>query len=380
MFKKATTAIREFFRTLKDSKESVRISRAFSYAIDPFMVRAKYFQVVWTGFALIGVLSFFGLALQKAVEGFLKPGVIQMHHVYLFVGVMLAVSIAMQFLKASIGLREGMWEHKLEQQFEDIRVKKVASLDVGRVTDPDFIELRKMFWRGENAVKRIWQTQAELLGAIVGIVLSVGVLSIVDPLIIAVMFIPVIPTLIKTLVVENRLRSLNQRQVLTSRKQAEYQHCITHRTLSVQTKLFCFTQYFISRYFQFRDRLMGEKLEHEQFGRRAGMVIGSIQSVSSMLVLTYLGHGLVSGNLDLFKIMVIYGSVKTFMWKCSDFSRRLGDLASQHVDFGYYDRFSATQPLVDEAEAREVVFEGTPDLVFNDVKFAYPRQEGRLGS
>lgn len=300
-----------------------------------------------------------------------------MHHVYLFVGIMLIISIAIQFLRATMGLREGMWQHRLAQKFEDIKVKKVASLDVGRITDPEFIELKSMFWRGENAVGRIWQTQADLFGAILGIVLSLGVLSIVDPLVIAVMFIPVIPALIKTLVVENRLRKLNERQVLTSRRQHEYELCITHRTLSVQTKLFCFTKYFISRYFYFRDKLMEEKLEHERFERKAGMTIGSIQSVSSVLVLMYLGHGLVSGNLDMFKIMVIYGSVRTFAWKCEAFSFKLGELSSQHVDFQYYDRFHATKPLVDETGAQEVTFDRTPDLVLDNVDFVYPRQEGR---
>ncbi len=380
MFKKAKTFTRDFFSTLKDSRESVRVSRRFNSEVDSFVVKAKYFTVFWQSLGVIGAFSFFGFLIQKASEGLLKPGVIQMHHVYIYVSIFLLVSIALLYLKESLELRGEMWSYKLNQKFDDIKIKKMATLDVGRISDPEFIELHKMFssYRGITAVKDIWKTQADLFGAILGICISVGVLSIVDPVIILVMLFPVVPDLVKTIIVNNRLRELDRKQIISERRQYEYEYCINHKGMSVQTKLFGFTRYYLSRFFHFRDKCMNEKMEHETFERKVSTRVGILQKISTSIVLVYLGYGIVSGNLDLFKIMVIYGSVRTFTWKCRDFSDELGNLSSQHVDFQYYIEFMNIQPLIDESQSCEVTFDRAPDIVLDNVQFAYPRQEGRL--
>ena len=54
------------------------------------------------------------------------------------------------------------------------------------------------------------------------------------------------------------------------------------------------------------------------------------------------------------------------------FGSSLALLEHLHLNYGYFTRMLATQPLVDESRAEDIELADTPELVVEDISFAYP--------
>ena len=87
-------------------------------------------------------------------------------------------------MTATLGLRAKRFELALWDMMEERMLAKLASLDLGRLLDPSFIELHRLARvRGTGAILRLWQSERTLVGAAVALGMGSLVLLGLDPII-----------------------------------------------------------------------------------------------------------------------------------------------------------------------------------------------------
>lgn len=366
----------EFCASLRDSRASSRESLAFALSIDRLVVNDRRFNVLLENFVLMVVSSFFGYLMQKVSEGWLAPGRVRIEHVLTFATCSLVFGFVTVWYKQLVVYRRSKFDDIGRQLLDDMEVEKMVSLDVGRITDPEFVELRTHArGRGRYAFKELWVERYQVWASCLAMLGSFAVIIALDVWIVLIMCLPLIPGLLKSILVDKRERELDEALVHPERVRDEYAWCLRDTVMSVQTKLFGFVPRYLKKYATSKSEILERRFLQHRFVRKANILVGAVQRVSFAAVLVYLGVAVVHGEYDLLKLFALFGSARTFSRGLNDISWRTTRLAELHKDYLYLKRILDTEPLLDESGCEEVSYGSAPTIGIAGVRMKYPRQD-----
>jgi ABC-type multidrug transport system fused ATPase/permease subunit len=356
-------------RLLRETKDTlVTVNRTVT-AIDPLYVR-----IAWAGSAISSLQQ---LGLYTLVGGLMGHVVENVSLDWKTVTVGIAVYLFYRFAETAVtaifALRTKRFELALLDQIEERMLAKLASLDLGRLLDPSFIELHRMAQnRGTGAILFLWQMQRALVGSIVALGAGSLVLLGLDPIIGILAVLTAGPMILRDWLIEAKRRELDEIEWLTRRKWNEVEHALTSPRAGLRSRLWKLVVPYHAYFRELAGELRDNALTIARFHRRWNLIVGLVEASTLAILCGYFASELVNGRYTYLQMGAIAGSLSMLASGVHHFGSSLALLEHAHLNYGYLTRMLATQPLVDESRAEDIELADTPELVVEDVSFAYP--------
>ena len=356
-------------RLLRETKDTLVAVNRTVMSIDPFYVR-----ITWAGSAInslrqLGLYTLFGGLVGHLVEKVTVD--------WITVAVGISIYLIYRFAEtaavAILALRKRRFDLVLSDQLEERMLAKLTSLDLGRLLDPSFIELQRMArHRGLWAVGELWQKQRELVGSVVALGTGSLVLLGLDPIIGVLAVLTAGPMILRDWLVEAKRRELEEAEWLTLRKKIEVSYELTSTDAGLRSRLWKLT----GRYHTYFRELVGELINNAmtlaRFDRRWNLIVGLVEVCTFAILCGYFASGFVEGKYTYLQLGAIIGSLSMLVSGVHQFGSSLTQLEQSRLNYEYLIRLLATQPLVDESHAEDIEITETPELLVEDISFAYP--------
>lgn len=371
------TKLHEFRANIPDLWRTLEKARNFRRQLDPLGYHLMWGAAFVFGastllpFATLGALFKFS-DLTKSIGEMvsLNPTlvVIGVVAVILYQLASVLLSDFVQYRRSVLGLRIA---HALDQE----EINLLNQLDVARLTDPAFIELRGMAteWIGRSALDDLMDIQYQTVGAIAGLLTSLGIIAILDPLFVILVVPPVIFEIIASIKKDSMDRSLYLAQFDANRLSYTYRDCLMRVRFLLQGKFLRFYTYWRERYDELKIDMQQGKLNLEKRSLKLELLKDTVKTLMLAIVFIYLGHGIVNGSVVFSDIFFYWGSMQTLGGSLSSFAKCFTRIREERINYSYREQFLATKPLVTEDKARANYFRTIPTLELRNVSFRYPR-------
>jgi len=354
------------FREAKDTL--VTVNRMVA-DIDPLYVR-----LTWAGSAVSSLRQLGLFTLVGGLLGHVMTNVtIDWTTVLAGIAAYLIYRLAMTAGTALLALRAKRFELAMWDTMEERMLAKLASLDLGRLVDPSFIELHRLAQRrGTGSIMRLWQSELSLVGAAVALGTGSLVLLGLDPIVGVLAVLTAGPMIVRDWLREAKRRELDEAETLTRRKKYEVEEAITSPRAGLRSRLWKL----VAPYHAYFRELVGEVRDNAlmvaRFDRKWNLIVGLVEVVMLGILCGYFASALVEGRYTYLQLGAIGGSLSMLVSGVHSFGSSLTEIEHEHLDYGYLTRMLETRPLVEESGAKDIRLAATPELVVEEVSFAYP--------
>jgi len=356
-------------RLFRETKGTLVAVNRMVMSIDPFYVR-----ITWAG-ATINSLRQLGL---YTLAGGLVGHVVEKVTVdWITVAVAISIYLIYRFAETAVtailALRKRRFDLVLSDQLEERMLAKLTSLDLGRLLDPSFIELQRMArHRGLWAVAELWQKQRELVGSVVALGTGSLVLLGLDPIIGVLAVLTAGPMILRDWLIEAKRRELEEAEWLTLRKKIEVSYELTSTDAGLRSRLWKLTVPYHTYFRELVGQLINNAMTLARFDRRWNLIVGLVEVCTLAILCGYFASGFVEGKYTYLQLGAIIGSLSMLVSGVHQFGSSLTQLEQSRLNYEYLTRVLATQPLIDESHAEDIELTETPELLVEDISFAYP--------
>ncbi len=362
-------------------RNNLRASRRFMRDIDPLSYRLAWVRAFWSGISGLGMFAaagiFFRQKWETVFQSYIKPEHLTLGILTGAIAVIILHNIAKGVLSAVGEWRERILHDRVDLHIEQEDTTLLASLDAGRLTDPEFIRLRELAEgrRGSSPLTELFETHLRLVRGSFGLLASLGLLAALDPLFILLAVLPVGFEILRDLKEDGNEREQRRRLHIVRRKKHAYAECLTQPIPLFQGKLFRFVDYWQGRYYSLRNEERQSNMSQRWWNLKWRVGLSVIDVIPLAVVMAYLGRQLASGSMAFSDIFFLWGAMSTLGRSLGSISNAAVRMRNQCLDYGYREEFLATKPMIDEREAESFRFASTPHLELSNVSFRYPRQE-----
>ena len=356
-------------RLLRETKDTLVAVNRTVMSIDSFYVR-----ITWAGSAINSLQQ---LGLYTLLGGLVGHIVEKVTVDWITVAIGISIYLIYRFAEtaaiAILALRKRRFDLALSDQLEERMLAKLTSLDLGRLLDPSFIELQRMArHRGLWAVGELWQKQRELVGSVVA--LGVGSLALLglDPVIGVLAVLTAGPMVLRDWLIEAKRRELEEAEWLTLRKKIEVSYELTSTNAGLRSRLWKLTGHYHTYFRELVGELINNAMTLARFDRRWNLIVGLVEVCTFAILCGYFASGFVEGKYTYLQLGAIIGSLSMLVSGVHQFGSSLTQLEQSRLNYEYLTRVLATQPLIDESHAEDIEITETPELLVEDISFAYP--------
>jgi ATP-binding cassette subfamily B protein len=356
-------------RLLRETKETLVAVNRTVMSIDPF-----YVSVTWAGSAINSLrqLGFYTL-VAGLVGRVLEKVTVDWITVAVGISVYLIYRFAETAITAILALRKRRFDLMLSDQLEERLLTKLTSLDLGRLLDPSFVELERMArHRGLWAVAELWQKQRELVSSVVALGTGSLVLLGLDPIIGVLAVLTAGPMVLRDWLIEAKRRELEEAEWLTLRKKIEVSYELTSTNAGLRSRLWKLSDPYHAYFRELVGALINNALTLARFDRRWNLVVGLVEVCAFAILCGYFASGFVEGKYTYLQLGAIAGSLSMLVSGVHQFGSSLTLLEQSRLNYEYLTRVLATPPLIDESHAEDIELTGPPELLVEDISFAYP--------
>jgi len=356
-------------RLLRETKDTLVAVNRTVMSIDPLYVR-----ITWAGGAISSLRQ---LGLYTLLGGFVGRVVEKVTIDWITIAVGISIFLIYRFAEtaatAILALRTKQFDLVLLDQLEERLLAKLTSLDLGRLLDPSFIELQRMArHRGTGAIVHLWQEQRALVGSVVALGTGSLVLLGLDPIIGILAVLTAGPMIVRDWLIEAKRRELEESEWLTLRKKMEVESALISPDAGLRSRLWKLTGPYHTYFRELVGELINNALTLARFDRRWNLIVGLVEVSSLAILCAYFASGLVNGKYTYLQMGAIGGSLSMLVSAVHHFGSSLTQLEQSHLNYGYLTRMLAAQPLVDESQSKDIELSETPELLVENIAFAYP--------
>ena len=373
--------ISKFFRQFSlQIKENIRISKkanVFMRQVEPYIMWKSWFQACTSGLSQLGIFTLVGLSTPTIISSITQKKDFTLS----FFLVMLVVYAIYQFGRLISRLveryKQVSFREKTELLFSEQVLKKAISLDMGRLTDPQFQSTARHAGRS-RVIINIFNAQTRILSAFVGVGVSFAVVLYFNPIALFVGAIPFIPETIKLLVFNKKRRAQRDELDFLNRKSNSYFRELKNPKELMQAKLFKFVPFLYKKYIEIATIKKDEAIKLSNLESNVDVYIGVLTKILECWLLWYLGRGCMNGTLSFAKLLVLLGCLRTFGDSILNLSHQFVELQEDCKDYLEFETYMATEPLVDESKSKPIELLDIPTLRVENVEFYYPRKQERV--
>ena len=356
-------------RLFRETKGTLVAVNRMVMSIDPFYVR-----ITWAGATINSLRQ---LGLYTLVGGLVGHVVEKVTVDWITVAVAISIYLIYRFAETAVtailALRKRRFDLVLSDQLEERMLAKLTSLDLGRLLDPSFIELQRMArHRGLWAVAELWQKQRELVGSVVALGTGSLVLLGLDPIIGVLAVLTAGPMILRDWLIEAKRRELEEAEWLTLRKKIEVSYELTSTDAGLRSRLWKLTVPYHTYFRELVGELINNAMTLARFDRRWNLIVGLVEVCTLAILCGYFASGFVEGKYNYLQLGAIIGSLSMLVSGVHQFGSSLTQLEQSRLNYEYLTRVLATQPLIDESHAEDIELTETPELLVEDISFAYP--------
>jgi ATP-binding cassette subfamily B protein len=356
-------------RLFRETKGTLVAVNRMVMSIDPFYVR-----ITWAGATINSLRQ---LGLYTLVGGLVGHVVEKVTVDWITVAVAISIYLIYRFAETAVtailALRKRRFDLVLSDQLEERMLAKLTSLDLGRLLDPSFIELQRMArHRGLWAVAELWQKQRELVGSVVALGTGSLVLLSLDPIIGVLAVLTAGPMILRDWLIEAKRRELEEAEWLTLRKKIEVSYELTSTDAGLRSRLWKLTVPYHTYFRELVGELINNAMTLARFDRRWNLIVGLVEVCTLAILCGYFASGFVEGKYNYLQLGAIIGSLSMLVSGVHQFGSSLTQLEQSRLNYEYLTRVLATQPLIDESHAEDIELTETPELLVEDISFAYP--------
>ena len=333
-----------------------------------------YVTLTWVGSATnslsqLGLFTLVGGLLGHVVSSIKVDWVTVIAGIALYLGYRLAETV----ISAALGLRAKSFELALWNLMEERILGKLASLDLGRLLDPSFMELQRLArYRGAGAAARLWQSERSLIGAVVALGAGSVVLLSLDPIIGILALFTAAPMIGRDWFIEAKRRLFDEAETLTYRKKYEVENALVAPRTGLRSRLWQLNNKYQSYFRELVAEVRNNALVIARFDRRWNLTIGLVEVAMLAVMCSYFASGLVEGSYTYLQLGAIGGSLSLLVTGMHRFGSSLTELENARRDYDYLARMLETKPLVDETHAQDIELSDTPVLKIENLTFSYP--------
>jgi len=340
-----------------------------------------YTWSTWLFSIFRGLRSLFGFAaagifLQSLMQDMLKTGTPGMTTIVIATSGLAIIGLITIAGSAYGGWRQERFSEELKRQLEERRMRTLMSLDLGRLWDPAFVALKdRLGWRGMSAHRGVIENAHSIIAGISGVTVAFGILIILDPILIVLTLIPVIPSVLEKLKNDQKERAMWERYRLLSRLRRTYESVLSEERSVVQTKLVRSIGYIWNRYRTLMAMAVQAERELDWYRLKTRGVVQVVAMLCYVGAIFYVGMRMVSGTFSIAEIMLIAGSVQSASMAVASLASNFADIKVDALHYRTFVEYIDAKPSIDESTAGVLTLAMPPRITFDNVSFAYPGQE-----
>lgn len=371
-FKKFRTRFPDLFRYMREAND-------FYYQLDPLLIWTKYFNAIWDAgyrFAYVFGAAFLLGAFTDSLQQQVAPSATLVWAA--ICGYALWIFIQAAF-RAMVRYRLDPITNRAHDEIERRIYAHLLRMDMGRLSDPAFIELEDQIRHGREsgagAVKAMFELRFDVVTTVLSAVGSIGVMIASDPFLIAIAFLPFAVNAVRTVVYGEMEKRIWDSLHILRRLRRQYENCLENHSLVLQSKLFRTAAHWFEQYTASVRKIFQSFMASRKFDALCDTVLGGAQSLAFLGATAYFGSKLTSGELSLSTLVVYLGTIRILSHSMDELFRMGYHLHTATRNYSYLEQFFATKPLIDESSAKSVDLTEVPTMTLNDVSFVYPRTE-----
>lgn len=344
--------------------------------VDKTFVRMTRAAIVLGGLTSLFSLAMIGVFLQRFASSYVSAGKVPLSLILAGIAFYALWRFCVRFVREYGRARERLFNRRLRIEIEQRRVEKLLELDLGRLIDPAFLEVKESTEeRGEESITELWKVRATLVAVLIGLVVSIGIMASLDAWLIVMAIAPVAIQTVKAVLAERWHREMYEKHMVTRRRKWHLRNCLSDESRLTHVRLFRFLRFVMRRFCLVRDELWDSEREVIRKELRIEVLVSLAECLMVGLAMAYIGLRVSQGAFSISQIFVIIGTVQLIGRSWYSFSSAFVELNSKLADYGYLRKFYETKPLVDESDARECRIVGVPSVAVESVSFSYPHKD-----
>lgn len=345
------------------------------HSIDRLIIPAAIFTATIQGLKTLATFMVGGAALNWLTQSFQTGGIEYAFIVPVLVAVVVATGVK-EYVVQQIRDRGLVFEEAFSQKFEMRLMSHLSSLDLATLLSPDFDKKSRLVSNGKYTLETLFRNQFELLSAIVAVITGLGALLVIDPWMLLVVVLPVIPSVYVSGLQTRADRKHRLRRQSYDRRNAQYFNAVSDPESLAQAKMFGMVEYFTKKYFTSKRmfvRFSRFKLKVRAKGR---VWLQMLQVCAINGVLLYLVVKASRSGNPMFNMMVVAGSLSSVQSMISRiphlFLKMVQTVGNEYADI---ENFFGIKPQINEDTCRDYVCRQTPVVEMKDVYFTYPHTD-----
>lgn len=374
--KNKKTAWAHFLTEARRFRDSIAKANGLIKEIDLWYWRFSWIRAIGIGLVGLGAFAAFGQVYAQGVKSYAAEGHIT-PRVIIIAAIVTALTVVIPSVMRTITeWRHSVFEDLLENTITQKIIRHLRTLDLGRLSDPAFRAVKEdAEKKGEGSVDRIWRTEKDLIESTVGFIAAFGVIMVLDPILLTIGFLPLIPLVIQAYRSDKNKRTEWEKQRQARRRRNQFAMMLEDKDNHIQARLLGLLDSFYESYRKLSLCLQKSVRELERQDGVGAMKVSFVTGATFSVAVGYIGFKLYSKEVGSANIFLLVGALRTFSQSLQHGAHELTSLYRLHLDYAYLEAFFAVTPMIGESEARDVTFEHTPRISLRDVAFSYPGRD-----
>ena len=314
-----------------------------------------------------------GVSFQKVSESVIESGGVSRTLIYILVLAFAGYVLVSAVISIYRNYQETIFDNNLDDALEEMIIKHLSDLDLARLSDPEFIELKDNAEnRGTSAVRRIFEIQLGVISNIIALVFSVGAISFINPYLLLLLILPVIPRFLRAIKIDKKSRDLWESQHATRRRKRLFAQCLNDSQMLIMMRLLNFGTFIRSFYHQYMMQLRTEQNQLTKYRRDSNLWMLIPGQAVGIIMLLILLQQVFGGSISITAMFVVAGSLEQFPQALFGVLNTGVELRSSALDYEYLQKLLATKAVINETDAKDKHFDKCPDIKVDSVSFQYP--------
>jgi len=347
-----------------------------------FRIDRRFATISWLwsiGGSVVQVvkITVFGFGIGQVIDGFVHTKQFDLNLLICIGAVMVGWKMSRQAAQAVMSHFRSIFNLNFSHRMRELRIDKMNSLDIGRLTHRPFVDVAESAAeQSQPAIRELWDSQRQFVANVFGLCGSVGLVSVLDPILIFVALIPLVPEAVCSLRTERRRQKAWEDQILDRRHYAMFSRWLVEAERLIQTSLLGKLAFMRVKHVFYRDEIRrAEKVNQDQ-SLREKMWLTLFSGIVFAVSCVYLGFRISEGSLSISAMVILFGSLDTFREALDSCIHDFIVLYSGDKDYDYHRQFMAAMPMIMQAGSNSAVIGRCPTIEFRGVHFSYPLDVG----
>lgn len=260
----------------------------------------------------------------------------------------------------------------VEEWSQLVVIKKHAELDIAAHEDKEIQDLQNRVSENSGRLTNFADRMFDVMGDIVSIALSIGVLIFAQWKIFLILLFATIPELIVETKFGNRVFGIHQAEGETRRRYWDYRYLFTITSSLVELKLFQNVQYFYKAIGDLYRGFFMQQKDAQRFRIYQQLITQLFSQAAIAFVIVLFIRQVITGEILLGTLLFYLSTIRQFRSSLSSLFSRVGQQYGDSLFITDIFKYLELKPKILAPKNAYVVSSGTPDIRFENVSFSYP--------